>query len=304
MREKILEPTHPKAVVNVDALYTTFAYLYSPSFTYDGESHEPWEIVFINNGEVIVTTENESMVLKKNQLIVHAPNECHSIKANNKPCSVGIITFGSDSDVLYKLVDKVMDVSEIEKDSILNIINEGLILMAGKNFMPPSKDNSQAIAYGSGQLIKNTLENLLISLVRKQSPQDIDSSINSMSFHKNNIVQSAVMFINENVDKRLTLKDISKSVGYSVSYISAVFKKHLGTSLINYFLKVRIMKAKQLIEENKYSFNEIAEILGFDSVQYFSTQFKKIAKLTPSQYSTMLKVGKYKFDDVDTYLLK
>jgi len=169
--------------------------------------------------------------------------------------------------------------------------------------MPPPKENA-VIPYGSGQLIKNTLENLLILLVRKNTTQHNNNCIDSTSFHKNNIVQSAVMYINENVDKRLTLKDISKSVGYSVSYISAVFKKHLGTSLINYFLKVRITRAKQLIEENKYSFNEIAEMLGFDSVQYFSTQFKKIAKLTPSQYATMLKVAKYKFDDVDTYLLK
>lgn len=303
MKVKILEPTHPNIVISIDALYTTFAYLYSPSFTYEGETHDPWEIVFINNGEVIVNTQNESMILKKNQMVIHAPNEYHSIKANNKPCSVGIITFGSSSNELFKLVDKIIDVSETEKDSILSIINEGLILMAGKNYMPlPS--NRQTIPYGSSQLIKNTLENLLISIARKQLHEDSNKSITSMSFHKNNIVQSAVMFINENVEKKLTLKDISKSVGYSVSYISAVFKKHLGTSLINYFLKLRIMKAKQLIEEDKHSFNEIAEILGFDSVQYFSTQFKKIANLTPSQYSTMLKIGKYKFDDVNTYLLK
>lgn len=303
MKEKILEPTYPEDVINVDALYTTFAYLYSPSFTYEGETHEPWEIVFINNGEVIVTTQTESWILKKNQMIIHAPNEYHSIKANNKPCSVGIISFGSSSEVLYKIADKIIDVADTEKDSILSIINEGTVLMAGKNYMPPPK-NDQTVPYGSSQLLKNALENLLILLIRKQFQQENNLCLNSTSFHKNNIVQSAVMFINENADKRLTLKDISKSVGYSVSYISAVFKKHLGTSLINYFLKVRITRAKQLIEENKYSFNEIAEMLGFDSVQYFSTQFKKLVKLTPSQYSTMLKIGKYKFDDVDTYLLK
>jgi YesN/AraC family two-component response regulator len=177
--------------------------------------------------------------------------------------------------------------------------------MAGKNYMPPLSKSDKINIPFSGQFIKNTLENLLISIIRKQSNKNNEQpNFNAASFHKNNIVQSAVMYINENVDKRLTLKDISKSVGYSVSYISAVFKKHLGTSLINYFLKVRITKAKQLIEENKYSFNEIAELLGFDSVQYFSTQFKKIAKLTPSQYATMLKVSKYNFDDVNSYLLK
>ena len=279
--------------------------MYSPSFTYEGETHEPWELVFINNGEVIVKTEKESMILKKNQLIIHAPNEYHSIAANNKPCSVAIITFGSSSEPLYQLVDKIIDVEDAEKDSILNIINEGSVLMAGKNYMPPLSKSDKINIPFSGQFIKNTLENLLISIIRKQSNKNNEQpNFNAASFHKNNIVQSAVMYINENVDKRLTLKDISKSVGYSVSYISAVFKKHLGTSLINYFLKVRIMKAKQLIEENKYSFNEIAELLGFDSVQYFSTQFKKIAKLTPSQYATMLKVSKYNFDDVNSYLLK
>jgi len=301
-----LEATFPKTEINIHTLYTTYAYNYSPSFIYDGEIHDAWELVFVNNGEVVAETNEESFTLTKNQAILHAPQQFHKIRSNNKSSSVGIITFGSESEILYKLIDKVIEVTEAEKNNILNILDEGLILMAGKNYIPPrpnlSEDN--LLPFGSGQFIKNTLENLMISLIRKLSNEKYAYRINNNISAKNNIVQSVIMYLNNNLDRKITLKEISLSIGYSVSYICNTYKKHTGTSLIDYYLKLRIVKAKQLIDEEKLSFKEIAELLNFDSVQYFSTQFKKFTHLTPSQYSAKIKTSKYKYDEVETYVLK
>lgn len=70
----------------------------------------------------------------------------------------------------------------------------------------------------------------------------------------------------------------------------------MNVSLINYYIKLRIMRAHELIAEGKMSMKEISEYLDFDSVQYFSTQFKKITGITPTQYAAVIKMKNYRFD--------
>ena len=66
-------------------------------------------------------------------------------------------------------------------------------------------------------------------------------------------------------------------------------------SLCNAIL-LKIEKSKKLIAEGNKNINEIAEILDFNSVQYFSTQFKKITKMTPSQFASAIKLSNFHFD--------
>ena len=63
----------------------------------------------------------------------------------------------------------------------------------------------------------------------------------------------------------------------------------MGMSIIQYFIALRINKAKELISEGKQSLREISEFLEFDTIQYFSSQFKKIVGVSPSQYAAMMK---------------
>ena len=64
-------------------------------------------------------------------------------------------------------------------------------------------------------------------------------------------------------------------------------------SVIQYFIDLRIKKAKELIAEGNMTLKEISEHMDFDTLQYFSTQFKKTTGITPSQYATIIKTKKY-----------
>ena len=70
----------------------------------------------------------------------------------------------------------------------------------------------------------------------------------------------------------------------------------MNISVMNYCILLKIEKAKKLIAEGNKNINEIAEILDFNSVQYFSTQFKKITKMTPSQFASAIKLSNFHFD--------
>ena len=54
---------------------------------------------------------------------------------------------------------------------------------------------------------------------------------------------------------------------------------------------MRIQKAQELILLNQMSFREISDYLGFDTIQYFSSQFKKTTGLTPLQYKKLVQVS-------------
>ncbi len=68
------------------------------------------------------------------------------------------------------------------------------------------------------------------------------------------------------------------------SYISNLFSELEGTTIEQYFIAQKIEKVKELLDYDELSLSEIADTLNYSSVAHLSTQFKKVTKLTPSQF--------------------
>ncbi len=80
---------------------------------------------------------------------------------------------------------------------------------------------------------------------------------------------------------------IASKLHYDFGYVSDMFSAAEGITLERYFLLQRIEKAKQLIQQNEYSFSQVAYELGFSSVHHLSAQFKKLTGYTPTQFKTL-----------------
>jgi len=70
-------------------------------------------------------------------------------------------------------------------------------------------------------------------------------------------------------------------------YLSNLFSEVEGTTIEKYFISQRIEKAKELIVYDELSLSEIAHQLGYSSVSYLSSQFKKVTGLTPTHYKSL-----------------
>lgn len=79
---------------------------------------------------------------------------------------------------------------------------------------------------------------------------------------------------------------LSEKFGFDYNYLSSIFSTIEGTTIEKYVILQRIERAKELIDYNELSLNEIADALSYSSVQHLSQQFKKITGLTPSQYKS------------------
>jgi AraC-like DNA-binding protein len=90
-------------------------------------------------------------------------------------------------------------------------------------------------------------------------------------------------FIEENICSKITLKMISDHVHLSEEYISFLFKKHTGKTVIEYVNGRKMALAKQMLESREMSLKNISESLGFENYGYFSRVFKKHFSAPPAR---------------------
>jgi AraC-like DNA-binding protein len=94
-----------------------------------------------------------------------------------------------------------------------------------------------------------------------------------------------------NMEERLTTSNsayIAEKLKLRYGYLSLVFTEVTYTSIENFILLQKTERAKQLISTNELTFTEIAYMLNYSSVAYFSNQFKSITGITPSAFQRII----------------
>ena len=112
---------------NVEKLITIFYMELSKSFCYDGESHDFWEMVYIDKGEMICTADKNSFILRSGEMTFHKPNEFHNLSGNNNTSpNVSIITFECKSRAMKNFEGKIFKLSAEERSLLSSLFEEGL----------------------------------------------------------------------------------------------------------------------------------------------------------------------------------
>ena len=98
------------------------------------------------------------------------------------------------------------------------------------------------------------------------------------------LVEKAKFLLADNVATHLDIGRLSRSLGLGYSRFRQLFKKYTGLSPYQFFLDLKIGRAKELLLQRQYSVKEIAYMLSFDDPYYFSHLFKKKTGLPPSEW--------------------
>lgn len=105
-----------------------------------------------------------------------------------------------------------------------------------------------------------------------------------MDEESNPLVRRAIDFMHKNIDKKLTLQQISNEVGYSPTYFTTLFKKETSYSPLSYFSHLKILKATEYLDYTRQKVKEISFSLGYSDPYYFTKDFKKKMGMSPRQY--------------------
>ncbi len=106
---------------------------------------------------------------------------------------------------------------------------------------------------------------------------------------KNILIYEAEKYIEENYEQYITVSEVARNVGVSLSYLSRIYKEQTGKKLIQSINEKKLEKAQTYLRQTDMKIYEIADALGFENATYFSYFFKKHTGISPKEYSEQLK---------------
>jgi len=277
-------------LINITKIVTIHYYEFNKNFCYDGESHNFWEMVYVDAGNVKIKANSKEFHLKQGEIIFHKPNEFHTLETDNETAAnVFVISFVCSSESMRFFKGKTMAVPLKLKKHISAIIKEysqTFNSMATEDIRLELKENPPI---GGQQMIKTHLEQFLIMLIRSENNNHDLRIFPSKESMENHLVSQVIQIIEENTYNKISVDQICSKLNFSHTYLSKIFKTNTDYTILEYIHMNKIREAKKLIREERYNFTQISDLLVFDNPHYFSTVFKKYSNMTPTDYKNSVK---------------
>jgi two-component system response regulator YesN len=108
-----------------------------------------------------------------------------------------------------------------------------------------------------------------------------------VSYQNDNVhylIEKTKKIIEESIGKELSLIDIASNLYIHPNYLSRLFKAQVGLSITDYSIKLRMEKAKKILQQSNAKMYEVAEMVGYASAAHFNRTFKKYFGVTPKEY--------------------
>lgn len=280
----------------ISKIITVHYFEFDKSFEAHTESHDFWELVYADKGDIICVRDGNETVLKEGEVIFHKPNALHSLRADGKRApNVFIVSFECKSEAIRFFEDRKMSLSKDLLKYIFAIIDESRMTF-DLPFSDPELKKMKLLsspALGGSQMIKNLLEILLIGLMRYESEKSEDAPV---FLHKKKfdelLPDRIISYMNERISDHLSIEGLCADLHYSRSYVFKQFKQATGSTVMAYFVKLKAERAKVMLRETDMSINAISASLSFDTPNYFAKIFKKYTGYTPSTYRKMRRKAK------------
>ena len=283
------QKTKLKEDFKIDSLITVHYFEYTRYFEFEGESHDFWELVYVDKGSVEIMTHDGNFPLYRGQMTFHYPNQWHSIRtADNATTNVIILSFDCRSREMRFFQNRTLDTSNHVRLLLSKIIEEAKNVYDSPLGDPYTKKLTRKAEplFGAEQLIKINLTEILICLMRSTLSTTTPVSISSLNLKRQpKTVLDVIAYMEENVHKKVTFDEIMLHVSMSKTALKEMFRRETGMSVMQYFSQLKTERAKMLIRENYYNITQIAAMLGFESIHYFSRWFKKQTGMSPLEYA-------------------
>ena len=233
-------------------------------------THNHMELFFIVGGKGQFLIEDQLHPVDVNNLVIINPNVVHTeVSLNAQPLEyivlgvAGIQLATSDtSNGQFSILDH-FESAEIS-GCLRNILRE----MEQKNT-------------GYEDVCQAYMEILIIRLMRSIA---LAVPSESQVISVNRQCAAVRRYIDLHFKEALTLEQLAAEGHMNKFYLSHAFKREFGISPINYMISKRIEESKYLLAETDLSMTQIAQLLGFSSLSYFSQVFRRTQSVTPMEY--------------------
>jgi len=250
-------------------------------YHFKGEKHNYFELTYVDRGRLCTEVEGQHYELTEKELIIYGPGQFHS-QSIPEGCSCSYVT------IIFDMETIVYDVESTHYELLLNKVFEydKKIYTLLKTFV--SESTSQIPYMNSLMLclLQETIIRLLQSeFIGKKSERPVTGA---RQHYQHELLEKILAYIDETIYEPLTIAEICQKFSMSRSSLQILFKENLDMPPKKYINELKLEKSRQMICENKYTISEIALMLGFNSIHYFSRAFTQKYHMAPSEYSKTL----------------
>ena len=122
-----------------------------------------------------------------------------------------------------------------------------------------------------------------------QASEEAEQSKEASTTEANNfLVKSALAYMTENYEKKLTLTEVADQMYVSQWHLSKLLNQYTKKTFLDILNDIRISEAKKLMEDPSLRVGEIAKMVGFSDVTHFSRVFKRLEGVPPAAYRNQM----------------
>lgn len=249
-------------------VFTLFRQLGRDGLFFRGEQHPPLELAYVEKGVLRNYCNGRELVLRPNEFIIFAPNQWH-MQYSDEQVQFLTISFsweGQDFSHLFNCVSSASPEIQRTVHTLLQEYEQEL----------PERD----------EFLDAQIKLLLLQMLRLPIQGDSNRKPSPASERAHHLIlDKAMQTVSEGIYGKLTVFDLAAAVNVSTSQLTTLFKDYLGMTPAKYITHIRLEESKNLLSEKKLSIGEIADLLGYASIQHYSKQFRDWFGCTPSAYA-------------------
>lgn len=250
--------------------------------------HTYYQMIWIKDGCGVFHYGDETYELKPDTLFFIKPNQLHGLSVSNEQSLKTLdIKFHIVTKELVRSVDHIpIQVQHPNKEipRLLELIRqEGLL--RSSHYLELAELRVVELLYLSSRSSESHMNKL------KQSVVEVGLLELSVSRANLSPAEKMEQWILQHADQNWTITEMSKSVGYSPSYLSQLFKQYKGVTITVFLKEVRIFRSKEWLTYSDLSIKQIAEKAGFKTVHHFTRVFKEMEGISPGQWLAKESLG-------------
>ncbi|MBR5538943.1 MAG: AraC family ligand binding domain-containing protein, partial [Clostridia bacterium] len=194
-------------LINIDSLYSFFLFNYGAEYSFAGETHDFWEGLYVISGKIRVTADERVFTLSSGEIVFHKPLELHKLSVESKEgVKLIIFTYSASGELANAMANKALTLNPLGRGIIENMHRH--MLHVCKNTKAEIADTNTIAAHrlfserpDFVQMTATYIAQLIIALSGEESQYKAEISESALLFSK------AVDYMNENVDKSISLSD-------------------------------------------------------------------------------------------------
>lgn len=284
--------------ITIHKIYSIHYFEYRKDFVFSGESHDFWEFVCVDRGEVFARNGDALTLIREDDICFRKPNLFHGIEANGVVApNLVVISFECNSPAMRFFEDRILRVDQTEKHFLAGIIAEAGRCLAGRLDNPylQALERREDAVFGAEQMIGLYLEMFLLHLYRRYAVPDSGDAPGGRGGKGLNTDRDSAVFeqlrsyLAQHISEQLNVSRICRDNLLSRTRLQDICRKFAGMGVIECFNRMKIEQAQIFLREQAGSCRQIAERLGYGSANYFTRQFHQYTGMTPSEYDRSIK---------------